>query len=150
MGENTGMRFWSSISGSETAEDAVGDIIDDAHRATHGRIDQGFCVHHRPSPRIGIQEILERLWLELDPQALVGCSGEGVIGADSEIERAPGIAVLTMELPDVRLHPFHIGGRLGVAEHSTTRSSLRSAWGWGRRPKRFLRWAIRLPRRSIR
>ena len=104
------MRFWSSISDAETAEDAVADIIDDAQRATHGRIDGVFAFitgHHRESA----QEILERLWLELDPQALVGCSGEGVIGGDREIERAPGIAVLTLELPDVRLHPFHIGGR---------------------------------------
>ena len=104
------MRFWSSISDAETAEDAVGDIIDDAQRGTHGRVDGAFAFitgHHRESA----QEILERLWLELDPQALVGCSGEGVIGGDREIERSPGIAVLTFELPDVRLHPFHVGGR---------------------------------------
>jgi small ligand-binding sensory domain FIST len=104
------MRFWSSISDAETAEDAVGDIIDDAQRGTQGRVDGVFAfitAFHRESA----QEILERLWLELDPQALVGCSGEGVIGGEREIERAPGIAVLAMELPDVRLHPFHVGGR---------------------------------------
>jgi small ligand-binding sensory domain FIST len=124
------MRFWSSISDSETAEEAVGDIIDDAHRATHGRIDGVFAFitgAHRDSA----QEILERLWLELDPQALVGCSGEGVIGGDREIERAPGIAVLTMELPNVRLHPFHVGGRSAWRGILNDEDQLRERLGLG-------------------
>ena len=39
---------------------------------------------------------------------MVGCSAEGVIGAEREIERSPGIAVFVGEMPNVRLHPFHI------------------------------------------
>jgi small ligand-binding sensory domain FIST len=104
------MRFHCSISGKETAREAVDDIIDDAERATGGKTDVVFVFltgHHRDDA----EEVLERLWLELDPQALVGCSAEGVIGREEEIEREPGIAVLAAIMPDVRVHPFHIAGR---------------------------------------
>jgi small ligand-binding sensory domain FIST len=48
------------------------------------------------------------LWLELDPQAVVGCSAEGVIGADKEVEDRPGLSMLAAQLPGVRIHPFHV------------------------------------------
>lgn len=39
---------------------------------------------------------------------LVGCSGGGVIGAATEVENRPGLALTAAHLPDVRLTPFHI------------------------------------------
>ncbi len=39
---------------------------------------------------------------------LVGCSGGGVIGAATEVENRPGLALSAAYLPDVRLTPFHI------------------------------------------
>ena len=104
------MQFHSSITDTESSHDAVDEAIEDAVQATGGKIDAVyafFTSHHRDSA----EDILERLWLELDPQALIGCSAEGVIGGDREIERQPGIAVLAAQLPDVRLHPFHLSGR---------------------------------------
>jgi small ligand-binding sensory domain FIST len=65
-----------------------------------------FTADHRDDA----DAIVERLWLELDPQAVVGCCGEGVIGGDAEIERRPGLAVLAASLPGVRLHTFHLRG----------------------------------------
>ena len=104
------MRFHSAISGSESAYDAVEEVIEEAQKGTGGKTDVVFAFftgHHREDA----EEILERLWLELDPQALVGCSAEGVIGGEVEIERQPGIAMLAAAMPDVRLHPFHIASR---------------------------------------
>lgn len=104
------MRFHCSITDTESSHDAVEEVIEDAVRATGGKIDAVFAfftTHHRDSA----EDLLERLWLELDPQALIGCSAEGVLGGDREIERQPGIAVLAAELPDGRLHPFHLAGR---------------------------------------
>ena len=39
---------------------------------------------------------------------LVGCSGGGVIGAATEVENRPGLALTAAHLPNVRLAPFHI------------------------------------------
>ncbi len=124
------MRFSCSTSDNETPEEAVAEVVDDARLATDGKID-GVFVFLTAHYREAAEEILERLWLELDPQALIGCSGEGVIGDDREIERAPGIAVLSMHLPDVRLHPFHIGGRSAWRQVLNDEEQLRERLGLG-------------------
>ena len=104
------MRFHAAVSDDESAREAVDRVIAQSQEATGGQIDAvfAFVTGHFANDA---DDILERLWLELDPQALIGCSAEGVIGEDREIERAPGIAILAAALPDVRLHPFHVGGR---------------------------------------
>lgn len=137
MGDNAAMRFHGSISGSESAYDAVEEVIAEAQRATQGKIDAVFAfitAHHRDDA----DEILERLWLELDPQALVGCSAEGVIGGDQEIERAPGIAILAASLPDVRIHPFHIGGRTEWRHILTDEDAMKEKLGLGEQTRAIL------------
>jgi small ligand-binding sensory domain FIST len=124
------MRFHSAISGSESAYDAVEEVIAEAQEATGGKTDAVFAfftAHHREDA----EEILERLWLELDPQALVGCSAEGVIGGELEIEREPGIAILVATLPDVRIHPFHIAGRTDWRHVLTDEEQLKDRIGLG-------------------
>jgi small ligand-binding sensory domain FIST len=102
-----GMKFHASVSDHETSAEAVAHLIDDAMEATGGVIDVAFLFftdHHRDDA----EHVVEKVWLELDPQAAVGCSADGVIGGDREIERAPGMSLLVGSLPDVRIHPFHI------------------------------------------
>jgi small ligand-binding sensory domain FIST len=128
------MKFQSLLSDDESSDQAVGDIIDSARAEGLGETDVAF-VFMTADHREDADEIVEKLWLELDPQCIVGCLAEGVIGADREIEREPGIAVLVGTVPNVRLHPFHIAAedwqelindrdalsvRLGVGE--TTRA----------------------------
>jgi small ligand-binding sensory domain FIST len=101
------MRFCSAISDDQSTDAAVEQVINDARRELGDKIDVVFAfftAHHREESA----RLLERLWLQLDPQAIVGCSAEGVIGGDREIERLPGLAILAGELPSVRIHPFHI------------------------------------------
>lgn len=43
-----------------------------------------------------------------DDALLVGCSGGGVIGAATEVENRPGLALTAAHLPGVQLTPFHI------------------------------------------
>jgi small ligand-binding sensory domain FIST len=103
------VRFHSAISDEESTVDALEQLIDSAQDATGGEIDAAFLfftAHHREEA----DRIVEQLWLELDPQCLIGCSGEGVIGDGVEIERSPGMALLVGSLPGVRLHPFRIAG----------------------------------------
>ena len=101
------MRFHSLISASESTDAAVDELIA-AARAAGTQPDVLFVFftgHHAPES----ERMIERLWLELDPQVAVGCSAEGVIGAEQEIERAPGTSILIGTLPPgVRIHPFHI------------------------------------------
>jgi small ligand-binding sensory domain FIST len=101
------MRFHSAISESSSSDQAIGQLIDEARQKVKD-IDLGF-VFFTADHRDNADEIAEKIWLELDPQALIGCSAEGVIGGDREVERSPGISLLVASLPGVRIHPFHVG-----------------------------------------
>jgi small ligand-binding sensory domain FIST len=101
------MRFASLISDLPDTAQAAQTLIDQARQFTDSKVDVVFAflsAHHRDSA----DEIAEKLWLGLDPQTLIGCTGEGVIGGGREIERSPAITLLVGEMPKVRLHPFHI------------------------------------------
>ena len=124
------MRFHSGISDQEATDDAVADLIDQAHDALGDAIDVAtvfFTEHHRED----IEAVIERLWLELDPQCMIGCSGEGVIGGSREIERAPGMSLLVGSLPDVRIQPFHIASESDWRESLSEAQSLREMLGIG-------------------
>ncbi len=101
------MHFVSLISQEESAVKAAEQIVHRTRESLQQKIDAVFLfitAHHVAAA----QEIVEKLWLELDPQALVGCTAEGVIGEDREIEQGLGIAILAGYLPGIHLHPFHI------------------------------------------
>lgn len=124
------MRFHSGISDQEATDDAVADLIDQAHDALGDAIDVAtifFTEHHRED----IEAVIERLWLELDPQCMIGCSGEGVIGGSREIERAPGMSLLVGSLPDVRIQSFHIASESDWRECLSEAQSLREMLGIG-------------------
>lgn len=124
------MRFHSGISDQEATDDAVADLIDQAHDALGDAIDVAtvfFTEHHRED----IEAVIERLWLELDPQCMIGCSGEGVIGGNREIERAPGMSLLVGSLPEVRIQPFHIASESDWRECLSETQSLREMLGIG-------------------
>ena len=100
------MRFHSAVSSNEDSDAAVRALIEDA-RAAVPNIDVAF-VFFTADHRDAAADTVEQLWLELDPQCIIGCSAEGVIGGDAEIERSPGISLLVGRLPNVGIHPFHI------------------------------------------
>jgi small ligand-binding sensory domain FIST len=100
------MRFHASLSEHPSTPHAADELIA-AARAAVPNPDLAFVfftAHHLDDA----QSLLDKLNGELQPAALVGCSGEGVIGPDREIERAPGIALMLASLPGVNIHPFHI------------------------------------------
>jgi small ligand-binding sensory domain FIST len=100
------MRFHAAVSEAESTDTAVGQVIDSA-KAAQIQADVlfiFFTAHHRDDA----DSLIEKLWLELDPQAAVGCSAEGVLGGDREIERTPGLSILVGHTPGVRVHPFHL------------------------------------------
>src|SRR2546423_1564865 len=102
------MKFSSFISSSESTENAVEQVLAAAQQdaTPPDALFVFFTAEHAEQA----DELIEKLWLQLDPQVAIGCSAEGVIGADQEIERSPGLSILIANLPDVRIHPFHIAG----------------------------------------
>ena len=106
----TGSRFYSTVSDRPDSSQAVAEVIAEARIETAGKTDVAFVFFTREHVEQA-DAIIEKLWLELDPQCVVGCSAEGVIGGDREIERSPGLSLLVGTLPNVRVQPFHISGQ---------------------------------------
>lgn len=61
-----------------------------------------FSMHHVDAAG-ALAHVARR---RLGPAALVGCSAEAVLGGESELENAPGISVLALSLPGVRVTPI--------------------------------------------
>ena len=55
-----------------------------------------------------LPEILEKVQERLPSAVLLGCTAEGTIGVDQELERVPAISLLAASLPDVDVRPFYI------------------------------------------
>ncbi|HET6251754.1 MAG TPA: FIST N-terminal domain-containing protein [Tepidisphaeraceae bacterium] len=124
------MQFHSFINDEGNTDDAVEQIVDAAKEADHA-IDAAF-VFFTERHRDDADRIVERIWLELDPQCLIGCSAEGVIGELREIERQPGISLLVGSLPGVRLHPFRLAGQSAWREVIEDGDELRDRVGIGK------------------
>src|SRR5688500_14835520 len=103
------MRFHSEISDDDGAGEAVSRVIAGTRAALGDAVDVAFLFftgHHRDDA----EAIVERVWLEVDPEAVIGCSAEGVIGGELEVERKPGVSLLAASMPGVRVHGFHVRG----------------------------------------
>jgi small ligand-binding sensory domain FIST len=101
------MRFHAAVSELESTPHAADAVVASAEAAELPGVDLAFLfftAHHAPEA----EALLHAVQSALNPGAIVGCSGEGVIGPDLEIERAPGVALMLASLPGVNVHAFHI------------------------------------------
>lgn len=62
-----------------------------------------FSAHHAED----VDRLATVLTGTLRPKLLLGCSGEGIIAGEKELETTPAITVWAAVLPDVDLHPLH-------------------------------------------
>lgn len=101
------MRFASSISDSADVTEAVSQLLSPIdQRLTPGMVDLVFffsTAHFEDE----LPEILERVGDMFPSAVLVGCTAEGTIGEDRELERTPSMSLLAAIMPDVQIHPFH-------------------------------------------
>lgn len=102
------MQFAAAITRCENVQDAVAHLVDSIRRQMAGEVDL-LALFLTPDYQDDAQELSRALRLALSPRVLIGCTCEGVIGGDREIEREPAISVLAGRLPGVTLAPFHIG-----------------------------------------
>jgi len=94
------MHFLSAVSDAPNTAEAVTRVIDQVKSRESIDLAMLFITAAHASEA---EWIVDRVNTELDPQTLVGCAGEGVIGGDREIERSPGISLLAGTMPEVRL-----------------------------------------------
>jgi len=102
------MRFASSITGAASVEQAVAELLRpiDA-QVTPGMVDLAmlFWTKHFEDD---LALVIDRLTASFPRAVLTGCSTEGTIGADRELERVPSMSLLAASLPDVGIRSFHI------------------------------------------
>jgi small ligand-binding sensory domain FIST len=103
-----GMRFASSITAKTDPGAAVDELLAplDA-RVTPGDVDLAlfFITNHYDDD---LDLILDRMSQVLPHALLLGCTAEGTIGVDKELERTASMSLLVASLPDVDIRPFHL------------------------------------------
>jgi small ligand-binding sensory domain FIST len=102
------MRWASSLSQHLETSQAVVAVLEQLHAALDGARPDLLLVwassHH--APRYGV---LARALRDAYPGAhLLGCGADSVIGAGTEIEAGPALAVAAARLPDVEIAPLRI------------------------------------------
>ena len=60
--------------------------------------------HHRPHFNL----VASRLHDQLGTPALLGCTGEAIVGGDREIEEAPAVSIWLARLPSTVVQPMHL------------------------------------------
>ncbi len=105
------MRFASSVTAAEDAERAVDELLGpiDA-RVTPGMVDLAFLFVTKHFTE-DLADIADRIGSALGGAVLVGCTVEGTIGHDKELERVPSMSLLAAEMPDVVIRPFYMNQR---------------------------------------
>jgi len=102
------IRFASSITGNESVDRAVEELIAPIdQRVTPGMVDLVllFATDHF---RNDLPRVTDRLCETFASATLLGCTAEGTIGTDRELERTPSMSLLVASLPDVAIRPFHL------------------------------------------
>jgi small ligand-binding sensory domain FIST len=102
------MQFAAAISRQEDSYEAAHYLAASIQRQLPGEIDL-LAVFMSADYRDQAETLAAQLRQALSPRLLIGCTCEGVIGGDREIEGEPAVSVLTGRMPGVTLSPFHIG-----------------------------------------
>lgn len=102
------MRCTAAISTEDTTDLAVQQVSAEAAAGLQGdSADLALCfvsIHHRDR----LDEIVRGIQGRLAPRVLLGCTAEGVIGGDQEVERSAAISLWAAHLPEVKIATFHL------------------------------------------
>jgi len=97
------MSFVSAIASHSNLEQVLDDLLNQVEMETP--IDVAFLFVSTYFTN-DIDDIVTRLQSELKPGVLLGCTAEGVIGCEKEIESEPAISLVVARLPGVQITPF--------------------------------------------
>ncbi len=105
------MRFASSVTSSENVGEAIEELLSPIDvRVTPGMVDLAI-LFTTPHFSDDLPQVLEAVSEKLPSAVLLGCTAEGTIGVDRELERVASMSLLAASLPDVRIRPFHVRQR---------------------------------------
>lgn len=99
------MRFASATTTERVLTTSMPNLIGEIRRQIpEGGFDFGLLFM---SSHFGkeAEECARAIGDELSPRVLIGCTGEGVIGSQEEIERTPAITLAVAQFPNVELTP---------------------------------------------
>lgn len=100
------MRFFSSASTEADFEDALKSLIQQTLSQTGDTKLDLVIVFASAHYTHAMREITHDLLAALQPGMMLGCTAEGVIDRDQELESGPAIVLLGARLPEVELTPF--------------------------------------------
>lgn len=107
-----GMRFASGITTDDSLERAVPDLLRQIQAqlgSDPGSTGIDLALFFISAQLVEVApEFAERLRAELNPRVLLGCTAEGVIGREREIEEGPAVALVVAQLPGVTLTPIYL------------------------------------------
>lgn len=112
-----GMRFASSLSRERDAGAAGYVLAREVRNSLGGEADLAFLFfasHYAERA----EELCQAVRNELAPRVLLGCTGEGVIGGNEEVEEAPAATLWAARLPGVQATPLRFFVPEGDAEFS--------------------------------
>lgn len=102
------MRFAASITDEFDMDQALRSLLAPIDsRITPGMVDLAllFVNGHFKND---LPEIVEKLHQTFPSAIMLGCTAEGTIGVDREVERVPSLSLLVGSLPDVEIRPFYL------------------------------------------
>lgn len=102
------MKFEVAVSRNPDVAQAAAEVATAIREAFNGQsVDLGFIFfssHYAEQT----QQLVDFIQQELSPRVLLGCMGEGVIGAGEEFEGSNVVTLWAAHLPQVDLLPFHV------------------------------------------
>ncbi len=97
------------VSSTQTAsEDALAEVGDALRNDPVGTSPDLLIVFASPHHRDGIEAIARGLRTDFAPGCLIGCTAQGLIADDREIESGPALVAFAASLPGVVVEPFHM------------------------------------------
>ncbi|NJN96606.1 MAG: hypothetical protein HC875_22090 [Anaerolineales bacterium] len=100
------MCFASAMTTEQDVARAADHLVSQIEAQLAGRIPDLVLMFLSPHYRLEVAGLVARLQSRLKPPVLLGCTAEGVIGREQEIEREPAITLVAAHLPGVELNPF--------------------------------------------
>ena len=102
------MKAASSIGFGPEWQRALGDALGEVSSRLEGTSVDLAVVFAAPQYAPHYADVLAEIRARLDPRVVIGCSGQGVIGTDREVEDMPAISILAFSLPGALLSPHHV------------------------------------------
>ena len=99
------MRFVSAVSFEQEAREAAADLASQIAASGESQVDFALVflsAHYAKAA----EDVTDHLCKAMNPSVLIGCTGEGVIAPQREIEGEPAIALVAARMPGVEFSPF--------------------------------------------